>query len=105
MAAICDADLTYLKPGKKVVLKSYQGLLLAPHKVLPADNYWRLLGKKATVVELEPGLVKQMADSSKNQRVLLTFDEDFKSLGLVSPITIKNSLWVLVTDLKFVCRY
>lgn len=95
MTGICDADLAFLQPGKKVLLKSFQGSVSAPVDTLPAANYWQLVGRKATVVQVdfEPG---------RGQRALIAFADDVKSLKLTGE---NNSLWVALADLKFVCRY
>lgn len=94
MSNICDSDLHHLKPGKRVVLKSFNNSLTAPQTSKPNENYWMLIGSKAVV---------SAADGS--DRVLITFERDLQSLGLVSPNQQPNSLWILVSDLKFICRY
>jgi len=94
MANICDADLHYLKPGKRVVLKSFNGSLIAPQDVKPGENYWQLIGCKA-VVEL----------ANDTDRVLIKFEHDLPSLGLANHNEVPNALWILISDLKFVCRY
>lgn len=90
---ICDADLHHLKPGKKVVLKSYKGNLQAWENTDPRENYWLLIGSKAIVI------------SSDREGALISFERDLHSLGLVSGNELANSLWVCISDLKFVCRY
>ncbi|RYY74021.1 MAG: hypothetical protein EOO52_14185 [Gammaproteobacteria bacterium] len=94
MSDICDADLHHLKPGKRVVLKSFNGHLSKTHDVRPEENYWQLIGSKA-VVEA----------SNNSDRVLVAFERDLSTLGLAGHSDIKNSLWILISDLKFVCRY
>ena len=94
MATICDADLHYLMPGKRVVLKSFDGSLSAPQDIKPEENYWLLIGSKA-VVEL----------TNDTDRVLVKFERDFSSLGLVNHNDSLNALWILISDLKFICRY
>ncbi|HWV14928.1 MAG TPA: hypothetical protein VN030_05805 [Cellvibrio sp.] len=95
MVGICDADLAFLQPGKKVLLKSFQGSVSAPADILPSRNYWQLIGRKATVVKVD-------IERDGGQQVLVAFADDIKSLRLTAE---SNSLWVLLTDLKFVCRY
>jgi len=95
MSSICDADLQYLKPGKKVALKSFAGSKVAPADIDPAENYWQLVGAKAVTVKV----------AEDNLRVLLKFEMDLKALGLTSHSDEESSLWVLISDLKFVCRY
>lgn len=94
MNTICDADLQHLKPGKRVVLKSFNGSLIAPDNVTPEENYWLLIGSKAVV-----------AESNNSERVLINLDRDLSSLGLANHNEHPNSLWILISDLKFVCRY
>ena len=91
---ICDADIHHLKPGKRVVLKSFKGSLIAPQNVKPEENYWQLIGRKA-VVEVANG----------SDRVLIKFERDLSILGLTNQNEQPNSLWVLISDLKFICRY
>ena len=94
MNTICDADLHHLKPGKRVVLKSFNGSLIAPQDVKPEENYWLLIGSKA-IVEI----------TNNTERVLIKFERDLSSLGLASHSEHPNSLWILISDLKFICRY
>ncbi len=94
MSTICDADIHHLKPGKRVVLKSFKGSLIAPQDVKPEENYWQLIGCKA-VVEA----------ANDTDRVLVKFERDLSSLGLADHNEQPNSLWVLISDLKFICRY
>jgi hypothetical protein len=94
MSTICDADIHYLKPGKRVVLKSFKGSLIAPQDVKPEENYWQLIGSKA-VVEV----------ANDTDRVLLKFERDLSNLGLANHNEVPNTLWILISDLKFICRY
>jgi hypothetical protein len=91
---ICDADIHHLKPGKRVVLKSFKGSLIAPQNVKPEENYWQLIGSKAVV---------EAANDS--DRVLIKLERDLSILGLINHSEQPNSLWVLISDLKFICRY
>ena len=93
-STICDADIHHLKPGKRVVLKSFKGSLIAPQNVKPEENYWQLIGSKA-VVEF----------ANNTDQVLLKFERDLSSLGLANHNEIPNTLWILISDLKFICRY
>lgn len=95
MSAICDSDLQFLKPGKRVLLKTYEGLLVAPADVKPEQNYWLLVGSKAVTLKR----------TDDNERVLLRFEKKFSDLGLHGDKSEENSLWILISDLKFVCRY
>jgi len=94
MHSICGADLQFLKPGKRVVLKSFNGSLIAPQDTKQEDNYWLLIGSKAIV-----GL------ANNSDRVLVKFERDLSGLGLKSDSDLANSVWVLISDLKFICRY
>jgi hypothetical protein len=106
MAIQCANDGQYLVPGKRVLLKRYQGLTASPAGTIAQHNYWQLLNSKGVLVEglpnydclLEPGLA---------QLILVQFEWDFASLGLMAqaPALAPNSLWVALSDLKFVCRY
>jgi hypothetical protein len=94
MSTICDADLHHLKPGKRVVLKSFKGSLVVPPAIKAEENYWQLIGSKAVVEAV-----------NNTDRVLIKFERDLSGLGLINPNEQQNSLWVLVGDLKFICRY
>lgn len=94
MSNICDADLHHLKPGKRVVLKSFNGSSASPQDVKPEENYWLLIGSKA-VVEM----------TNNSDRVLVKFERDLSSLGLINHNQVPNALWILIGDLKFICRY
>jgi len=94
MSNICAADLHHLKPGKRVLLKSFNGSLIAPQDTKSSANYWLLIGSKAVVSEPNAG-----------ERVLVSFERDLLQLGLTSHDALPNSLRVLVSDLKFICRY
>lgn len=76
------------------MLKSFKGSLIAPHGVKPEENYWQLIGSKA-VVEV----------ANKTDQVLLKFERDLSGLGLANHNEVPNTLWILISDLKFVCRY
>ncbi len=93
MNTICDGDLHYLKPGKRIVLKTYKGSTAAPENLSAQENYWRLIGCKAVV-----------ASTNNSDQVLITFEANLLSLGLVNHNELPNALWVLISDLKFVCR-
>ena len=95
MTGICDADLQHLKLGKRVVLRSFSGSQCALPDISAQENYWLLVGIKATVVQTD--VDKQIA--------LVQFDVSFQQLGLVNHSEITNALWVMIDDLKFVCRY
>jgi hypothetical protein len=95
MRTICDADLQFLKPGKRVILKSFNGSLVAPQDVKPEKNYWLLIGSKAETVKR----------SEDNQCVLLRFEKSLMMMGLDACKGEENALWVSINDLKFVCRY
>lgn len=96
MSHICAADLHHLKPGKRVVLKSFNGSLVAPTATAANENYWQLIGVKAVV---------SSATLNDSGRVLISFERDFQSMGLACHNPLPNSLWVLSGDLKFICRY
>jgi len=94
MGDICEAEIHHLKPGKRVVLKSFNGHLLAPQDTKAEENYWQLVGCKA-VVEL----------ANDTDRVLVKFERDLSNMGLANHNEKSNSLWILISDLKFICRY
>ena len=93
-STICDADIHHLKPGKRVALKSFNDSLIAPQDTKPEENYWQLIGCKAVV-----------AQTNDSDRVLIQFERDLSSLGLINHNEMSNALWILISDLKFICRY
>ena len=101
MAIQCANDGQYLVPGKRVVLKRFQGLASSPIAVVVQHNYWRLVNTKGVLVD---GAICEL---NTEQLVLVQFDLDFAELGLASQVPERglNTLWVALCDLKFVCRY
>lgn len=95
MNTICDADLQHLKPGKRVVLKSFGNDSTRLNGVSALENYAALIGSKASVVEV----------SNDRLSILIRFDADIILRKMPAMAQNDNSVWVSVNDLKFVCRY
>ena len=101
MAIQCTHDGQHLVPGKRVHLNSYMGLRCAPAATPVELDYWQLLNTKGSLVD---GVVHEY---KSNSSVLVVFDQSLTDLGLVTSVlgTTENSLWIALSDLKFVCRY
>jgi hypothetical protein len=73
-----------------VVLRSFNGTETAPTDCDPAENYWRLIGESGTVIE----------QINQRKRVLVQFNRAISSHGLHCHNPIKNSLYILESDLE-----
>ncbi len=78
-----------LAPGRRVVLKAFNGNAAAPSECPPADNYWRLIGTTGTA----------LTTANAQGRVLVRFDEDVAARGLACHNPEPNSLLIAATDL------
>ena len=58
------------------------------------ENYWVLIGKTGKIIESKN-------ENFKN-RVLVLFDDNLDNLNLFNHNPIKNTLWILTTDLEIV---
>jgi len=90
-----------MRVGHKVKLITFNGTKRPSEEVHESENYWKLIGKTGTVQQY-PNEDSLYASFSREPRILVEFDEDLKSQGLVSHNKIKNSLWILVNDLEVV---
>ena len=75
----------------EVVLITFNGLTETPKDCLEAENYWKLIGQKGRV------LIKH--GKLNNERVLVKFDKDLNSFGLINHNLVENTLWILESDL------
>ena len=87
-----------MRLGDKVRLISFISVNNSPKGTHESENYWKLIGSEGTIVQ-DPKEKGLYAGFSKEKRLLIQFDLDVKSFNLRCHNTIKNSLWILETDL------
>ena len=79
-----------MKINDKVVLDTFLGTKKSGKTVDSNENYWILIGQKGKIVEIG------------ERRLLIVFECDIDSFQLENHNHIKNSLWILPTDLKII---
>ena len=84
-----SGDAVVLAPGKRVVLKTFNGAAEGPPDGNSSDDYWRLIGSSGTV----------RSPANAQGRVLVRFDEDVAARGLACHNPEPNSLLIAATDL------
>ena len=74
-------------------MKSFLGLKKSNKEISHDENYWILIGEKGKIIE----------ENNKYfiGRVLVLFDKNLDKLNLQNHNSVKNSLWILETDLEF----
>lgn len=87
-----------MKIGKKVKLKTFGGTLFPDNDCPAQENYWKLIGYIGRIVK-DPQEENLYASFSDKPRLLVRFDEDVNSLELECHNNVKNSLWILESDL------
>lgn len=88
-----------MKNGELVVLKTFNGLEAPRDEVRSHDNYWKLIGCSGIVVnENHPEFLP--CPSAEFKRVLIGFDDILDCHGLANHNEIKNTIWILVSDLQ-----
>jgi hypothetical protein len=87
------------KKGEKVKLKTFNGRKTSPKSVSSSENYWKLIGQTGTIQQ-DPQDSSIFASFSKELRVLVKFDKELVTYGLIAHNKIENSLWILVSDLE-----
>lgn len=85
--------------GDRVVLKTFNGLKEADEAVEDEENYWILIGEEGQIVQspLEKGIY---ASFSQQKRLLVKFNKDITESRLACHNEVKNSLWILESDLE-----
>lgn len=79
-----------MKIGNKVKLNTFNGTTKPDEKCAPNENYWKLIGSFGKIVK----------GQNAKSRFLVQFEKDVLSLGLECHNDIKNSLWILESDLE-----
>ncbi len=82
-----------MSQNQKVKLKSFLGKKSNNNKLDERENYWILIGKYGEIIETN--------NENFKERVLVLFDDNLDSLNLFNHNPLKNSLWILITDLEF----
>lgn len=88
-----------MKNGNLVVLKTFNGMTTPLDGVRSHENYWKLIGCSGEILdEKHPKFLPCSPTESK--RVLVRFDTNLDSLGLANHNEVKNTLWMLTSDLQ-----
>ena len=81
-----------IRIGAAVELVTFQGEVSAPEDCDRAENYWKLIGERGTVRDVE----------NSGKRVLVVFENDVASQGLHCHNEVPNSLYLKGSDLRVV---
>lgn len=80
--------------NQRVKLKSFLGTNSNNSNLDETENYWVLIGKTGKVIEAK--------NENFEKKVLVLFDDNLDNLNLFNHNLIKNSLWILTTDLEII---
>ena len=80
--------------NQKVKLKSFLGKNSNNSDLDERENYWKLIGKTGNILETK--------NENFENRVLVLFDDNLDELNVFNHNPIKNSLWILTTDLEII---
>ena len=84
--------MTEIRINTEVKLKSFLGTLTSKKKIFDDENYWKLIGEKGKVIDNV---------EINNGRILILFENNLDDFNVINHNPIKNSLWILKTDLEF----
>lgn len=79
--------------GKRVKLKTFLGTLFPKEEIDNVNNYWKLIGEKAHVIDHDTTGVFR-------DKVLLLFDKNLDVFELANHNPIENTLWINKSDLE-----
>ena len=82
-----------VKKNTEVKLKSFLGTLSPKTKIHLENNYWKLIGENAIVID---------EIKNDNGRILILFENNLDQFGVANHNPIKNSLWIKVDDLEII---
>ena len=85
--------------NSRVILKSFNGTVKPPSDCDPGEGFWKLIGHEGVVIQ-DPFKCCKDDRYSDERKVLVKFDVSLDSFGLCSSNHVKNSLWILVSDLS-----
>lgn len=80
--------------NQRVKLKSFLGTTSNNLYLDERENYWVLIGKTGKIIEAK--------NENFENRVLVLFDDTLDNCNLFNHNPIKNSLWILTTDLEII---
>jgi hypothetical protein len=80
-------------------MHSFNGTGHACPQCDPSEDYWRLINACGSVIQC-PKQNRLRADFSPEPRVLVKFDANLNKLGLANHNAVRNSLWILESDLE-----
>ena len=79
--------------GDRVKLVSFNNSFAGPVDVDEIENYWKLIGKNGVVMSaITPTGIS-------DNRVLIKFEEDIRTIGLACHNSTENALWIKREDL------
>ncbi len=76
-----------------VILKTFNGKKNPPKIFNVRENYWKLIGERGKIIN---------NCDFNDDRVLVLFEKDLENFGLENHNPIKNSLFILKTDLLMI---
>lgn len=89
-----DAEIA---PGRRVVLATFRGTHAAPQAVRRDEDYWRLVGSRGGIVDVDD--THAGGRHPRGRRVLVRFDDEVAALGLACHDAVPNALWIFIADL------
>jgi hypothetical protein len=84
-----------------VILKTFHNTVAAPDDIDDSENYWKLLDQKGIVVDKRK---KHPAFPGSGEMLLTKFSCNIEAYGLHCHNTLPNTLWIFVSDLKFIAE-
>lgn len=76
--------------NSKIKIKSFLGNSYPSEVINKDENYWVLIGETGKIIEVD------------DSKYLILFDKNLDSLGLINHNPIKNSLWILKSDVEMI---
>ena len=83
-----------MEKGRNYTLVSFNGTTQPDEDFSSNENYWILIGQSGTLINFSEEL-----NFGNDNRVLLRFDKNLANQGLECHNPVRNTLWVLKTDL------
>lgn len=82
------SSIKQMQINDKVTLISFLGTLTSDEPVNSNENYWKLIGQSGQIIE------------QGKERVLVKFNCDIDTFQLENHNPVKDSLWILRTDIQ-----
>lgn len=79
-----------MNKSSRVILKTFLGKTFSEEDAGTVDDYWKLIGLKGIVIDT----------GGKDGRVLVDFEIDLDRYHVANHNPIKNTLWILESDLE-----